>query len=601
MNRTRIQTSLYAASTISGVICFALLLAANTPPEIIPAFVKGMHHAHQFALFLAGVLLISWGMMGGFPRPRRLQIPDNQLLWGIVLFGLLVRLPNLEHAVHTYVDEMHFAEPIVRLWDQPNVQILTHLNPIAAFTFIFPYMQSYSVAIFGHSLAGMRMLSVFLGVLMIPAAYILGARLLNRRTGYLAAALLAAFPPHIHFSRLALNNIADPFFGFWSLAFLVIAMQTDDPRQRARWYGLGGVCLGLTQYFYEGGRMVFPVLLIGWLLLTLLLGRCAQTSPTRGGLLRFWLAALLIALPTFGMMLFWRAPLTPRLVDEAVAGDFWRELLLGDNGLQQLFVYLNERLLPPVAHILWQPEAGLFYAGETALILPPLIPFFLIGVIALLRRPQVGGLFLIWMALVIVGNSLIQTNAWTARFVVVLPALVMVIAPGIDAAWTWVQSIADDARSTRRIERVFVGIMLVMMLGQVFYYYVVHLPVYNRQLRPDPDFIDAAYRTADLPERVHAYLLTNDTVLTYQLDTVLRLRESENTLRVIAPFDFPYQQTNRLPPGQTVAFFIEDGDIATYLNLQRAFGSALVRGQPSPYNVPADRQFALYLLDGDVP
>jgi len=594
MNRTQIP-HLSITSIISGVLCFALLLAANLPPEIIPAFAKGMHHAHQFALFLVGVLLVSWGMMGGFPLPRQIQPTQNKLLWGIVLFGLLVRVPNLENAVHTYVDEMHFAEPVVRLWDQPNVQILTHLNPIAAFTFIYPYMQLYSVELFGYSLAGMRMLSVFLGVLMIPAVYILGARLLNRRTGYLAAALLAAFPPHIHFSRLALNNIADPFFGIWSLALLVIAMQSSHPAQQRRWYALAGVCLGLTQYFYEGGRMVFPVLIVGWLLLTLLLGRCAQTSPTRGGLLRFWLAALLIALPTIGMLIFWQAPLTPRLVDQGVAGDFWREFLLGDNGGQQLLIYMEERFLPALAHILWQPDASrFFYGGETALILPPLVPFFLLGVLALLRRPQVAGLFLPWVLLVILGNSLIRENNWTSRFVVVLPALVMVIAAGVDAAWAGLAARLRGENAKRRLTFVVVDLLITVMMGQVIYYYALHLPVYNRQLRPDPDFIDAAYRTADLPDGARAYLLTDNLVLIYHLDTVLRLRESNNTLRVIHPFEFPYQQMNRLNTDAPTAFFIEDSDTAAYLNLRRAFGDALVRGEPSPYNVPADKQFILY-------
>ena len=91
--------------------------------------------------------------------------------------------------------------------------------------------------------------------LTIPAVYVLGKRLFDHRTGLLAGALLMAFPPHIHFSRIALNNIVDPCFAVVGFIFLLDGFRTQSRRS----YALAGVCFGLTQYFYEGGRIVFPV------------------------------------------------------------------------------------------------------------------------------------------------------------------------------------------------------------------------------------------------------------------------------------------------------------------------------------------------------
>src|SRR5690606_27829994 len=119
--------------------------------------------------------------------------------------------------------------------------------------------------ILGHNLTGLRIFSAVFGTLTVPALYLLARELFDRRTALLAALLLATFPPHIHFSRLGLNNIADPLFGVLALAFLVRGLKRGGLRD----YALSGVMLGLTQYFYEGGKLLYPLLFGAWLLLAL--------------------------------------------------------------------------------------------------------------------------------------------------------------------------------------------------------------------------------------------------------------------------------------------------------------------------------------------
>ena len=119
-------------------------------------------------------------------------------------------------------------------------------------------MQAWGVGLLGRNLEGLRILSVIVGTLGIPALYFLAKELFDRKTALLAALMPGRFPPHIQFSRIALNNIVDPLFGTLALAFLVRGLKYNRPLD----YALSGAALGLTQYFYEGGRLLFPALIL---------------------------------------------------------------------------------------------------------------------------------------------------------------------------------------------------------------------------------------------------------------------------------------------------------------------------------------------------
>jgi hypothetical protein len=145
-----------------------------------------------------------------------------------------------------------------------------------------------AVQVIGRNLAGLRAVSAGSGVMTVLALILLAQELFGRRTALLAAAMLAVYPPHIQFSRLALNNVADPFFGTMALYFMARGINTPPQPSRLQWlsppqpspllwggrrgrgdirfnFALAGAMLGLTQYFYEGGRFLLPALVLGWL------------------------------------------------------------------------------------------------------------------------------------------------------------------------------------------------------------------------------------------------------------------------------------------------------------------------------------------------
>lgn len=565
-------------ATLVGLGCLLLMAEGNSPHGEM-----GFHM--QFALWLSGVLLVAWGMSAW--RPRRLAVDRDLLpLLAIMLLGLLLRLVDLEGALHIFVDEMNFTEGVIKLWNPANdLNLLTPFGPITSFPWIFPYLQGLSVSLFGPTLAAMRLVSVIFGTLTIPALYLLAKALCNRPVALLAALLLATFPPHMHFSRLGMNNIADPLFGTLALALLARGMQSAARRD----YALGGAALGMTQYFYEGGKLIFPPLAGVWLLV--IYWRRAWFNPR--GVILFFLTALLVALPLYYTLFAWRANFTPRIESQQVEGDYWTLLLFSGDGAQQIGRYFQERLGPALLHLVHLSDGSqAFYGGETALILPYLVPFFLLGVFHVLwRRRRAGVLLLTWIAFTVLGNSIIQGNTWSARFVVLLPALALLIAIGLHDTW---RLIVPQRKFSAPL-RLGVAVLLVIALAaQVVYYFGPHLAVFNRQIRPFKDGQDVAYRLAVLPQNTYVFVLGDELTYPPHVEILQAFWDLHYDVRFLHPLELKLLDIHRLPRDRNFAFFIEGDDTDTLQFLARYFD--LDGPQYSPYNLPLDKQYVLYFV-----
>src|SRR5262249_38736465 len=74
--------------------------------------------------------------------------------------------------------------------------------------------------------------------------------------------IMLAFPVHVQFSRLAINQVMDPLFTALVLAFLYKALTTDDKVE----CGLAGVILGLLPYWGAASEMVpfFLIFVVIW-------------------------------------------------------------------------------------------------------------------------------------------------------------------------------------------------------------------------------------------------------------------------------------------------------------------------------------------------
>jgi len=576
------------AALIIGIILLSLLAESNGRIFDLQ-WLAGFNTRWQFMALVAGAALVGFGLSKN-ERGKSTEsiLPRGWERWaliGMMLVGLAVRAWNLDEAVFMYVDEFGSVYTVVTLRDVTS-RLLVPSWEIAGWSQVYGYAQAFTVQLFGANLIGLRAISPIVGMLTIPAVYGLGAALFNRRVGLLAALWLATFPPHIHFSRLGVPNIADPLFGVLALMLLARGWQTG----RSRDFALAGVMLGLTQYFYEAGRLMFPILVIAFGTIMVMHQRRPKISANIGhvnlwNLGRTGLAAVLVGVPAHYALI--GAGISPMMRFSAtnVTGDYVS--LLRTQPLE----LLQHRTLPPFLHYIWTPDASqLYYGGQFGLVLPYIVPFFLLGIGWALwhwRQPRYL-LLLLWLFGVAFGNGFIEQNVFSSRYVVALPALALVIALGFRVL----------AMMLKR-RRLIIGIALMLAGSQLVYYFGFHLPLYNRQIRPFRDFAEIVPRAITFPSDTQIHLITDDAFSYWQFDTLQAYFNLRFEFIVTKPDELTGDMLAALPRDVSLAFFVIPED-TTSINLIRTQFDA---GRPtfSPHNVPLDRQYGLIFVPSEIP
>jgi len=593
---------------VPGSLSLMVLTLANLNPPLFT-----LSYQVQFALFGGGILLLIVGL--GAPgeaaavRSSRMAFWELLLLCLITLLAFGLQLYRLEGMVHTLIDEFHTLRAVLSLETRNDILILSPYTGMASSPWLFPYLQTGTLSIFGHTLMGLRFVSILFGSFTIPALYLLAKCLFDRPTALIAALLLATFPPFIHLSRLALVNAADPFVGTMLFALLARGLRS----KRRLDFVLAGIFLALSQYFYDGGKMLYPALAAAWLFI---LGITARRQVFWQGVVLMLLIALLVAGPIFLTWLWWKLPIFPRLVEFGSPTLDWGAILsLRDGGLAWQN-YLNNNLLPPFLHLIQRPDTSYFYyGGETPLILGFMLPAFFLGLVHALWRWRVAGsLLLIWVALTVLGNSLLieVANTWSARYMVVLPALALLMALGLRFTFPLLSPRAFQPDDTQ--QRVIypsgrlrwagwlmgAGVLAMVAL-QPLYYFGYHLPYYNQQIRPYYDHIDAFYRARLLPPDTPVIFVSDEPVPTDQFYTLGAFWNFYPLMTVLTSKEFTANYVGGLL-AQRPAFFIEPMNTDAPAVLRAAFGDDAVEGPiPSPYNVPLNRQYALYTVSPALP
>lgn len=583
-------TITHIAAFAVGVILLALLAESNGQVFKF-LWLEGFNTRWQFAALVGGAALVGFGLSAGGQKTRSQSIlPQGWERWalvGMILLALLVRACNLQEAVFMYVDEFGSVYTVVTLRDITS-KLLVPSWEVAGWSRIYGYAQAFTVQLFGANLIGLRAISPIIGTLTIPALYGLGTALFNRRLGLMAALWLATFPPHIHFSRLGVPNIADPLFGTLGLMFIAHGWQTG----RARDFALAGVMLGLTQYFYEAGRLLFPLLAIAFALALVIQERGFKIFSARAktdkksvfwNLSRTALAGVLVGVPAHYALI--AAGISPAMRFSAmnVVGDYLTLLR------EQPLDLLQYRILPPFLHYVWTPDAShLYYGGEFGLVLPYVVPFFLLGIGWAIWHWRQAGYFLLalWLFAVAFGNGFIEQNVFSSRYAVALPVLALVIALGFRVL----------ALMLKR-RRVIIALALVLAASQLVYYFVFHLPLYNQQIRPFRDFAEVVPRAIYFPPDTQLHLITNDEFSYWQFDVLQAYFNLRFEFVVTKPDELTAEMLAALPRDMSHAFFVIPEDSTSIALIQAQFDVDELTF--SPHNVPLDRQYGLIFVPAE--
>ncbi|MGE3498543.1 MAG: glycosyltransferase family 39 protein [Candidatus Binatia bacterium] len=201
--------------------------AAELPPRVTAALL---------ALIVLGALAVRVYALGDLPAGFYCDEAGN----GYNAYALL----------HTGRDETGTRWPLY-VWSFG----VSYKNPV------FIYSAALPMALLGPSEFAVRLTAALWGTATVLALFFLGRALIGSLGGLAAALLLAICPWHVHFSRIAYELIALPFFFTVALTCLV--------RWARGWRTLGAaaVLLGLCLYTYAPAKLFVPLFLAGFALL----------------------------------------------------------------------------------------------------------------------------------------------------------------------------------------------------------------------------------------------------------------------------------------------------------------------------------------------
>ncbi len=559
-----------------GVVCLALLTESNAHVLNIPFLMVVPMHI-QLAFLLGGSVGLWRALCHAEARGN-----ESAYLISLWLFciAFVLRFWGIDTLVSAPVaDEYSWAGAAMAIHDTDVFPILQPFDRGYAFPWLYPYFIANSFWLFGKSITSLRLISVILGALTIPAAYWLGREMLNHRLGLWGALLLASFPPHIHLSRLALNNVADPLFGVLCLFFLMRGWRYG----RVSDWACAGIALGWTQFFYEGGRLLYPALVA--------FGGIFALSPLRRPFVwRLALPFLALATPVYITLLASGYHVAPRLAWVAPSSDQYQTIVATTEDRNLLPENDVLRFIGVLGHFVHRLDNSYeFYGGPQPMILTPIQPIFLLGLYVLLRQYQYPSarLLLVWLALAILGISLIKIGAWTARYVVIFPLLCFIISIGIYEC--------VERLGARRWVNLWGGVLCaVICIIHIVYYFGPHLEVYNQQIRPYRDYADAYQRALAYPNDSQVYFITDDLVWEPYLRVIGAMADKSLPITIQTPQQLDETWLTRLSPTRGYIFLVPNGDWETINRILRYF--PMVGPYLSPYRVPLERQYALLYL-----
>ncbi len=562
----------------------------------------------QYALWMAGLGFFAYGMAGA-PRLRIPRYDPRHVaaLALILILAFALRAFGLGDTVWQSIDEIHWMNGVQMIkWEHDAYNLFVSPSGFQGITGVYTYWNAGTVALFGTNWVGLRMVNAIIGAFTVLAMYGLGRALFDRRMALIAALVLATFPPHIHFSRISMAHITDGFVGVALIMFVVRGMRWG---RRSDWV-LAGVTLGLSQYFFESGRLLFPVLAVAWFFGMILFTPKAR-QHVRGMALVLIVAAVL-AVPVYYTIVVRGDTGFARMGHSSSVNVDWVPLFR--DGIQEgdLGQAANWALTPFLFYVHGRENPD-FWGGPYSLLHPAIVPLFLLGVfycVWRLRSPtNVLPLYVIATGL---GSSLMTEKWGSPRFIIVMPIMALLIAIGIRYGLALMipgetfkkvkQRLAspNEWRIPITAGRALMGLVIAVVIFHPYYYYGEHLRVFNARLlssRAYPDMYDAVERSlAYDAATTQVYLISTfraDFNVARGMHDFFVWDEHPYVLETISASEFTQEFIAALPRDRNYLFMIEPGLNRVVADLVAAFPT-MYPPEPSERDLPPNKQFWAY-------
>ena len=390
-------------------------------------------------------------------RPKSLPLKGWQWMIGIVLIAFALRyiavdtIPGLLH-----IDEVGLSDFALRhVFSDPEKTINPFRTGQSSMPTMFFYIIRAFYSIFGYSITSLRLPSVLAGTLAVFMVYLMVSELQSPRAGIFAAALMAGFHFHIHWSRLSLNNI-------WDTVWVPMILACYAYGWRKKWSGgavLSGFALGISQYFYPGARL--GIFLLGFLMVWLY-----RRDKDKRALLIFTgkivFVAATIALPLFIFAIMNQEEFFRRTKE--IFG--WTEgYMIIKIGILDYWKFFKYQLLRSLGAFFIYSDLTGFYEPRVPFLFGLSPVLFMMGLIWSIIKKY--WLPVVWIILTtIFAGMLIGDVPSSSHYVVSIPAMVWLIA--IPLEWL----------STQNDKKLFVlsiGILGLLLLTDLYFYFFIYM------------------------------------------------------------------------------------------------------------------------------
>ncbi len=403
-----------------------------------------------------------------FPQAIAKRLTFKRVWLPVVLFAIawLIRAWNLTgHPWIVSGTEAQFG--LEKAFMSAGIQT----NPFGIDGFTNPllplYFTRFTENFFGPSAFALRMLSPIIGAATVALTFVVGRRLWGQLAGLAAAILLLGNHTHIHFSRLGLTNIWDPFFMLASAALIVLAWQK---KSRISWLA-AGLISGAAFYFLTAGHLLVAIipLLIATLAITDEIKAVWNPDepildgfPTIRSLLAGVGVGFVVALPLIANYVRRPGSFADRFIRQGVIQTNWIEAQVANTGASAGRVWLTQfSNALSFFSFTAEPDFSTYYGNDIGLItlLPKIL--FLVGLIVILQKLRNhANQMLVWMLLITVAAAgvLMTYPSQSHRYLVLIPVLCLM--GGIGA-----QMVAILTRRWLKIENDFMVILWVILLA----------------------------------------------------------------------------------------------------------------------------------------
>lgn len=384
-------------------------------------------------------------------------------LLAVTILAFLLRsiaLATIPHNIHGDEGEMGLVARAIIQGELRNpfaTAFLTHST-------LWFFIQALSLRIFGDTIGGLRMLSALFGALAIPALYFFARPLYGHVVAIIAAALLAAYHFHVHYSRIGLNNIADPTM----MVLTLTAFFYGYNKRSLLGFALAGVFMGLAQYFYFSARLI-PLVLLA-LLFYLALRNRQRLWGLRWQVGLIAIAFILSAGPLFRYYLTHPGIFSGRVVEHGLLQND-NYLKLQVNG-QSLLTALIDHAYRTFGFFVAIIDNTPFYNAGIPLLDHGMDVLFILSLVLLLLNWYKAEFFvlLLWVGgTALFGGFLLWDYPQSTRYVIAAPALCLLMS----LALVQIGSLLSQTVGLPRLIKAgtITAVVLAIMLWNVYFYF----------------------------------------------------------------------------------------------------------------------------------